>query len=289
MTNFVIVADSCSDLPLDLVKQHDIRIIPMLVHFKQETFANHPDQREISNRAFYDRLRDKQVAKTSQINPEDFIREIEPLVSKGHDVLVVSISSSLSGSYNSMVLGRQMLLEKYPARKIEIVDSMSASLGEGFLVYQAVLQRTAGKSLEETAAYLESVKLKNCAVFTVDELGTLQRGGRISLTKAILGTLLNMKPALKIDDNGKLIPFAKARGRKNAIATLIDTFDGNLADEAVVFISHADAHDEALRVKEEILKRRPGIRTIIVGEIGPVIGAHAGPGTLAIFFFGNQR
>ncbi len=289
MSQFLIAADSCSDLPLDFVIEHDITIIPMLFHFKQEAFLNYPDQREITNRAFYDRLRDKQVAKTSQINPKDFIAAIEPFVKEGNDVLIVTLSSLLSGSYNSMVIGRQELLEKYPDRKIIIVDSLLASLGEGFLIYQAVLARKEGKSIEETGAFLESIKLKDCALFTVDELGTLQRGGRISLTKAIFGSFLNMKPILKIDDSGRLVPFAKARGRKNAISILLETFDNKLQDERAVFISHADNPDEAENVRNEILKRHPNIGTIVVGEIGPVIGAHTGPGTIAIFFLGNQR
>ena len=289
MSRFVIVTDSCSDLPLELVEKHHVHVIPMNVHIKHETFLNHPDQREITNQAFYARLRDKQVAKTSQINPEDFVREVEPLLKSGSDVLVVTISSSLSGSYNSMVLGRQDLLEKYPSRHISIVDSLNASLGEGFLVNQAILKQEQGLSLEETAKFLEELKLRVCSLFTVDELGTLLRGGRISFTKAFLGTLLNMKPALKIDENGKLVPWAKARGRKNAVAMMLDKMDEIIADDSVIFISHADSAEEAERVRQEVATRHPNAKTILVGEIGPVIGAHAGPGTLALFFIGKAR
>lgn len=289
MQKFVIVTDSGSDLPLDFVTKHDIHVIPLVVHFKHETFKNFPDQREIKTKDFYARLREKQVAKTSQINSEDFIQYVEPLLAQGQDVLTVTISSTLSGSYNSMLIGRDMLLEKYPDRKIVIVDSISASLGEGFVVHLAVLERAKGRSLEQVAQYLEDVKLKVCAIFTVDELGTLMRGGRISVTKAFLGTLLNMKPLLRINDEGKLVPFGKARGRKNAVNTLIDTLDGALADTDTLFIAHGDIEEEALRVKDEILKRHPDIKSVLVSDIGPVIGAHAGPGTLAFIYVGKAR
>jgi len=289
MSRYVIVTDSCSDLPLEITAKHQVHVIPMNVLFKHETFKNYPDQREITNHAFYERLRAKQVAKTSQINPEDFIAEVEPFLKKGHDVLVVAISSSLSGSYNSMVLGRQDLLEKYPGREIAIVDSLSASLGEGFLVYLAILQQATGKSLGDNAAYLESIKTRVCALFTVDELGTLMRGGRISVTKAILGTLLSMKPALKVDEQGKLIPWAKARGRKNALTLMFDKMDEIIAEDEIIFISHADSADEAERMRQEVVRRHPNVKTLVVGEIGPVIGAHSGPGTLALFFIGKAR
>jgi DegV family protein with EDD domain len=181
------------------------------------------------------------------------------------------------------------MLEKYPNRSIILIDTLSASLAEGLLVYKAVQKANEGADLETTAAYVESIKLNNLALFTVDELGTLLRGGRISLTKALLGTLLNMKPALKVDDHGKLVPFSKARGRKNAINEILNAMDQKITDTDTVFISHADSVEEALRFKEEIEKRHPDIKEIVVGEIGPVIGAHAGPGTLAVFFFGSAR
>lgn len=289
MQKFVIVTDSGSDLPLDFVTKNDVVVIPLVVHFKHETFKNFPDQREIKTKDFYARLREKQVAKTSQINSEDFIQYVEPLLQAGKDVLTITISSTLSGSYNSMIIGRDMLLEKYPDRKIVIVDSMSASLGEGFLVHLATLHRAKGRSIEETAKTLEEIKLKVCAIFTVDELGTLMRGGRISVAKGLLGTLLNMKPLLKINDEGKLVPFGKARGRKKAVTDLLDELDKQIDDFTDVFIAHGDIEEEALKVKEEILKRQPNIKSVLVNDIGPVIGAHAGPGTLAFVYIGKSR
>jgi DegV family protein with EDD domain len=289
MQKFVIVTDSGSDLPLDFVTKNDVVVIPLIVHFKHEAFKNFPDQREIKTKDFYARLREKQVAKTSQINSEDFIQYVEPLLQAGKDVLTITISSTLSGSYNSMIIGRDMLLEKYPDRKIVIVDSLSASLGEGFLVHLATLERAKGRTIEETSKFLEEIKLKVCAIFTVDELGTLMRGGRISVTKAFLGTLLNMKPLLKINDEGKLVPFGKARGRKKSIMDLLDEIDKQIDDFADVFIAHGDIQEEALKVKEEIIKRQPKIKSILVNDIGPVIGAHAGPGTLAFVYIGKSR
>ncbi len=289
MNRFLIVADSCCDLPLEIIKQHDIRILPMTVHFKHESFQNFPDQREISNRVFYNRLRERQIAKTSQLNPADFVSAIEPLVKEGYDILMITLSSALSGSYQSMLVGREQLLEKYPDRTMIIIDSLLASLGQGFLVYQAAQLKNEGQTLEAIAEQIESVKPKVCGLFTVEELGTLMRGGRISLTKAILGTLLNAKPALRIDANGKLVPFARARGKKNAILVLLNEMDRLLDHQKLVMIAHSDSRDEAERIKEEILKRHPDIEALIVGEIGPVIGAHTGPGAVGIFFIGTER
>ena len=146
MNRFLIVADSCCDLPLEIIKQHDIRVLPMTFHFKHESFRNFPDQREITNRVFYNRLRDRQVAKTSQLNPSDFVTAVEPILEEGYDVLMITISSALSGSYQSMLGGREQLLEKYPDRKVVIIDSLSASLGEGFLVYHAALLKKQGQA-----------------------------------------------------------------------------------------------------------------------------------------------
>ncbi len=289
MNRFVICTDSGSDLPLDIVQKYQIHVLPLTVHFKHESYRNYPDQREITNHDFYARLREKQVAKTSQINAEDFIQAVTPLLEQGLDLLVISISSALSGSHDAMVLGSAPLLERFPNQKIVIIDSLAASLGEGFLVYQAALKQQEGLSLEATAAFLDQMKQQVCAIFTVEELGTLQRGGRISLTKAVLGTLLNMKPILKIDRDGKLVPIEKARGRKNAVNALLNKFNADIVNEDIVFIVHADCEEEALRVKDEISIAHPHIKQFIVAEIGPVIGAHAGPGTIALVYVGSAR
>jgi DegV family protein with EDD domain len=289
MAKFIIVTDSCSDFPNELVLKHELNVLPLMVHFGEETFKNFPDEREISNKAFYDRLRNKQIGKTSQVNPEDYVSFVEPLLIQGLDVLTISLSSALSGSCNSMVVGRAQLLEKYPDRKIVIVDSLNASMGQGLLVYKAILLQKAGKTLEKAAEAIEALKLKICSLFTVADLGTLQRGGRISLTASFLGNLLQLKPVLHVSNEGKLEPWGKVRGRKAAILAMLEKMDQQIADDEVIFLSHADCEDEALSLKEEILKRHPNNKTFVISSIGPVIGAHSGPGTLAVFYVGKAR
>jgi DegV family protein with EDD domain len=289
MTDFIIMSDSCSDLPNDYVIENKIPIVPLRVHFKEETFQNFPDGREITNKDFYERLRNKEVATTSQASPEGFIEVAEPFLKKGLDIISFAISSSLSGTANAMMVGRQTLLDQYPDRKIFIVDSLSASLGEGLLIFKAVEMKKAGLSIDEIYEKIESIKLKNAALFTVNELGTLQRGGRISLTKALLGTLLNMKPALHLNDDGKLVPWDKARGRKNALAMILNRYEELVENEDIVILIHSDCLEETERVKEELMRRRPNIKQLIIGEVGPVIGAHTGPGVVGLAFIAKHR
>jgi DegV family protein with EDD domain len=219
-----------------------------------------------------------------------FMEAFEPILREGKDVLYIGFSSALSGTYNSAHLAAKELQTVYPDRKILTIDSKGASMGLGLLVYYAYLGKKDGKSINQLTAYIESIKLKITHLFTVDDLGTLMRGGRLSVTSHILGTLLKVKPILHVSSEGKLIPLHKIRGRKHALAAMIEMTQEYIDSsfEQTIFISHGDCIEEAMFVGEE-LKKRLKIKDIIYGYVGPVIGAHSGPGTIAIFFQGFKR
>lgn len=290
MEKFIIITDSCSDLPIELVNELSLHVLPLSVDVDGKSYYNYPDEREITNKDFYDLLRNKRIAKTSQLNSNDFIEYFEKYLQENYDILYIGFSSALSGTYNSSRLAAIELNEKYPNRNIVTIDSLSASMGQGLLLYFACNMKKEGKSLEEIANWVEENKLKLCHLFTVGELGTLKRGGRLSASVALIGTLLNVKPILHVSDEGKLIPLTKARGRKSSLEKLIDLMEDKIENPTnqTIFISHGDCFEEAEFVGNKI-KERYGVKDIIFGYIGPVIGAHAGPGTIAIFFIGNSR
>lgn len=286
----VIVTDSCSDLNKDLIKELGIIVIPMHFSFGNENFSNDPLKAEMSNKEFYDRLRCKEVAVTSQVTIEDCLKYVKPLLEEKKDVLCLAFSSALSGTYNSMKLVSEMLKEENNEYHIEVVDSLCASLGEGLFTY-LVAKKAKEENLDLKSAYeyAESLKGNINHYFTVDDLSTLKRGGRLSATKAFLGTLLNLKPILHVDPEGRLVPIGKKLGRKASIINLLDYFKQRCTNNDVVFISHGDCLDEALLLKKKIEDIYKDIKVFVVSEIGPVIGAHSGPGTLALFFVGEGR
>ena len=217
---------------------------------------------------------------------------LEGVLRQGYDVLYIAFSSGLSGTYNSVRMAAEELSEEYPEATIAVVDSLCASLGEGLLVHKAVQMKEAGKSLAEIREWLEANKLHLCHVFTVDDLNHLYRGGRVSRTAAFLGTLANIKPMLHVDDEGHLIALSKVRGRKKSISRLVDMMEERLGDwkdkNDIIFISHGDCIEDANRLKE-LVEERTGIRAYLIDYVGPTIGAHSGPGTLALFFMGEKR
>jgi DegV family protein with EDD domain len=215
---------------------------------------------------------------------------MEPLLQEGKDVLVLAFSSSLSNTCNAAQMACRELSEQYPGRKVLCVDTLAASLGQGMLVYYAVQQKQKGRSAEEVKAWAEQNRLRMCHWFTVDDLNHLKRGGRISAATALFGSMLNIKPVLHMDDAGRLAAMGKARGRRASLDALVDRMEqtAEKPEDQVVFISHGDSPDDAEYVSSEV-KRRMGVKRVVIGEIGPVIGAHAGPGTLALFFFGSRR
>ena len=288
MSNFVILTDSSADLGDDLVRQLDVQVLPLSFTLEQQTYHNYPDNREMEPHAFYQKLRDGAVATTSAVNVSQYTEFLEPLLQAGQDVLILAFSSGLSATYNSSVIAVQELAEKYPERKLYTVDTLCASLGQGLLVYLAARERDSGKTIEEVRDWAEANKLSICHQFTVDDLHFLKRGGRISATTA--GSMLQIKPVLHVDNEGHLINIAKARGRQASLKALVDKMEKTAIDPAhqTVFISHGDCLEDAQMVAD-LVKERLGVPEVYLNPIGPVIGAHAGPGTVALFYVGTER
>lgn len=290
MSDFAIVTDSSCDLPSGIAEELGLTVLPLSFTMAGKEFRNFLDGREIPIRQFYEKLRSGVMAKTAAVNADSFVSAMEPLLKQGLDVLNVAFSSGLSNTYNAARLACEELAAKYPARKVLCVDTLAASLGEGMLVYYAAMRKRAGETVEQVCDWLEQNKLKMCHWFTVDDLNFLRRGGRISAATALLGGMLNIKPVMHMDDAGHLVSVGKARGRRAALNALVDKMQETAVDpgEQTVFVSHGDSQEDAEYVASEV-KRRFGTKTVILNHVGPVIGAHSGPGTIALFFFGVQR
>ena len=290
MSDFVILTDSSADLGADMVQQLDVQVLPLSFSMGQQIYHNYPDNREIDPHAFYQLLRQGEVATTSAVNVAQYTDALEPLLQAGKDVLVLAFSSGLSTTYNSSRIAVEELAEKYPERKLYTVDTLCASLGQGLLVYLAAKLRSEGRSIEEVRDWAEENKLHMCHQFTVDDLHFLKRGGRISATTAVVGSMLQIKPVLHVDNEGHLINIAKARGRQASLKALVDKMEKTAIDPAnqVVFISHGDCLEDAHTV-EKMVKERFGVKEVYINYVGPVIGAHSGPGTLALFYVGSER
>lgn len=290
MADFKILTDSCGDLSPALITQLELDVFPMFFRLGNKDYQNYPDDRELSNRVFYDNLRDGQVATTVAVNPAQWSELARPHLTEGKDILILAFSSGLSTTYQSACLAAEELREEFPDRKIEVVDSLCASMGEGLFCYHVARKRQSGATLEETRDYALSIRLQLCHWFTVDDLYFLKRGGRVSSTAALVGTMLQIKPVLHVDDEGHLIPVAKVRGRKAALNQLVKEMEATATDPAnqTVFISHGDCLEDAQYVKN-LIQEKMGTRNIILNPIGPVIGAHSGPGTVALFFLGTKR
>jgi len=290
MKKFIIATDSCSDLPNSLIQEMGVRVIPLSVEMEGKSYFHHPDERELSIATFYQNLRDKKVAKTSLINVGEFLVFFENLIKEKVDVLYIGFSSALSGTFQSSLIASGELKEVHPEAKIIPVDSLCASMGQGLLVWNAWKLAKAGKTIEEVAEWVEKNKQSICHLFTVDDLGTLKRGGRLSETQAFLGTLLKVKPILHVSNEGKLVALKKARGRSSSLEAMVDLMDGRITNPntQTVFISHGDCLDEAQKVGM-MIQERFKVADVLYNTIGPIIGAHSGPGTIAVFFFGNER
>ena len=290
MSDFVMLTDSSADLSAQMVQQADVEVIPLSFNIQGRTYHNYPDNREMDPALFYDMLRAGELATTAAVNVGEYVQAIEPFLEQGLDVLVLAFSSGLSGTYNSSRLAVEELQEKYPQRKIYTVDTLCASLGQGLLVWLAAQQRKEGKSIEEVRDWVEANKLSLCHQFTVDDLHFLKRGGRISATTAVVGSMLQIKPVLHVDDEGHLINIGKARGRHASLKALVDKMEKTVTEEGkkTVFISHGDCLKDAETVAE-MVRQRFGTQDIRINYVGPVIGAHSGPGTLALFYLGTQR
>ena len=289
MSNYVIITDSC-DLPDRLVRELELEVLPLAFIMDGRTYRNYPDNREMSPEDFYGRQKDGLMATTNAVNVGEASDAMEAVLKQDKDVLVLGFSSGLSTTYNSFKIAADELAEKYPSRRIYTVDTLCASLGQGMFVYQAAKMRQEGKSIEEVRDWAEANKLRQCHWFTVNDLFFLKKGGRVSAATAVVGTMLQIKPVMHVDNEGHLIKADTARGRKASLKALVDKV-GELAENPasqVMFISHSDCLADAQYVADEI-KKRFGAREIIINSIGPVIGAHTGPGCVALFFTGNHR
>lgn len=290
MADYVIMTDSCCDMTSALAEELELSVLPLSLHMGDAVYRNWLDGREIGFQEFYAKIRSGQLATTSAVSVGEFAAEMRKILSAGKDILCINFSSALSATYQSAAIAAADLAEEFPDRKILVVDSLCASLGQGLLVYLCAQERRKGRSLEEVHTFAEETKGKVCHWFTVDDLNHLKRGGRISAATALFGTMLSIKPVMHVDDGGHLVPVSKARGRKSSLLALVDQMEATAIDPAsqTVFISHGDCEGDALFVAGEITHRF-GTRDIRLNYVGPVIGNHSGPGTLALFFLGTKR
>lgn len=289
MRYYTIVTDSSCDLPAPLLEKMGIRVVPLAVNLDGKTYFNYPDGRAIGFEEYYAQLRSGKQATTSAVNMSLFRTVMEAELIAGHDVLYLGFSSGLSGTFNAGAMAARELQEEYPEFELIAVDTLCACMGQGLLVYLAALEKAGGKSMHEVRDFVEAQKLHICHWYTVDDLQHLKRGGRIGGTTARLGTMLNIKPVMNMDNEGKLAAVSKARGRAAALRALVDKVGEQAIEpeKQTVFIAHADCYDDAHKVAE-MVHERFGSKSLI-NYIGPVIGAHAGPGTVALFFVGKER
>ena len=282
-----IVTDTCCDFPQQMYEELNLAVARLSVNYKGQSINEYP---EAWLKQMYAGLRAGEEATTAAANPQDWQDVIEPIVQGGEDALVLAFSSGLSTTYQSAVIAAQELMEQYPERKISVVDTLCASMGQGLFVWYACQKRDAGLSLEDLTAWCETNKYNLCHWFTVDDLMYLKRGGRVSAATALVGTMLQIKPVLHVDDAGHLINVSKARGRKASIEALAKKVGelGIQGANETVFISHGDCIADA-NLLAEMLKERYGVKNVVISYVGAVIGSHSGPGTLAMFFLGNKR
>ena len=287
MNQYQIITDSTCDFPNEMYAQLQLTVVPLTVNFRGQ---EQEDTNDDSLKQIYNGLRSGEAATTSAINPQRWSAAMEPALRQGRDVLVLAFSSGLSTTYQSAVIAAEELRETYPQRKIYVVDTLAASLGEGLLVWYACKKRDEGMDIDGVYRWVEENKLHLCHWFTVDDLMYLKRGGRINAATALVGTMLQIKPVLHVDDEGHLINVAKTRGRKTAIEALAEKMrrSGAGYDNRFVTISHGDCREDA-EYLAKLLKERCGVEEVFISYVGAVIGSHAGPGTVALFFLGDKR
>ena len=284
--SYQIITDSCSDLTEAQLKSLQVSCANLTVMYNGENHTSFSDPAAV--KAFYDEIRGGVMATTAAANPDDWAQMMKPALEAGEDVLVITFSGGMSTTYQSAVIASKDLQEEYPQRKIIVIDSLAAALGQGLLVYHACHKRDEGMGIEELAAWVEENKFHVAHWVTVDDLSHLKRGGRISATSAIVGSMLNIKPIIHVDNDGHLINTAKVRGRKAAMEYLVKKFTETCTDFDTVFIGHGDCPEDAAAL-EAMLREAHPIKEVVTGYVGPVIGAHTGPGVLVVFFMGTSR
>ena len=289
MRDYVIITDSSCDLPEDLVRQWDLTVVPLSVEIGSARFYNTPEEAP-DGHTVYSRLVKGEPVKPSAPNVEEFTASMRPILLDGKDILNLSFSSALSATYQNACIAAEELKEEFPDATILTVDTLAASLGQGMLVDLALEQQRQGRTIWEVRDYIESNKLHLCHWFTVGDLSQLRRGGRLSAGKAILGNLLHIKPVLHVDDNGRLVPMDSVKGRKKSIEAMFEKMRETVTEPQSqrIYISHGDCLDDA-QMLADMAREQLGVQSVTIGYVGPVIGAHSGYRTLALFFLGTKR
>ena len=287
MREFVITVNRTVDLPKEWLKERNVPVLPLKYTIDGQTYQ---DMEGLSAKEFFQKLREGHMSVTSQINPEEAREMMEPFLKEGKDLLHLAFSSGLSGTYNSMRIAAEELAEDYPDAKIIVIDTLCACMGEGLLLYKVLQLKDQGKTLEEIAEWVEANKLHICHNVTVDDLNHLHRGGRISKTAAVFGTLVQVKPIIHMDENGKLQVIGKERGRKRSLNKIVDMAveQSEGWENDMVMITHGDCIEDAEYVAERV-KEKLGNPEVLINNIGTVIGSHTGPGVVAVFLMGNKR
>ena len=288
MRDYILFADSACDISCDLLNEWGVKYCSLSLVFSGDTkeYSDH----EIPAHEFYDRMRNGALPKTSAANMGKFYDAFEAIVKEGYDILYLGFSSGLSATCNFAREAAEEIMSEYEGSKVVVVDSLCASAGYGLLLKLLVDKKAAGATIDEVATFAENTKMNVMHWFTVDDLKYLKAGGRISATTALLGGMLNIKPVMKVDENGKLVSVSKARGRKAALKAIADMFEQTAIDkkDGLIYISHGDCIDDA-NLLADMLKENSGATVNLITNVGPVIGSHSGPGTLALFFLVNER
>lgn len=289
MREFIISTETNSDMDPAFLAENKVCVIPHYYTVEEDMYG---EDKELTIKEFYDAMREGKKAATMASNPAVILDKFEEIAKEGKDILHISFSSALSSGYNNIVNGAEEIMEQHPEMKIIVIDTMSASLGEGIMIQKALDMKKEGKTIEETADWIKERVANINVQFTVDDLNFLYRGGRLSKSSAVLGTVIGIKPILYVDKEGKLVALDKVRGRKKSLMTLVDNMEakiGAFKDEQIfVGVIHGDCEEEAEFVAGKI-KERFGYDNILIRPIGPSIGAHSGPGALGIVFLGDEK
>ena len=287
MRDYVITVNSTVDLPKEWLEERRVPVVPLKYTIDGETYT---DMEGLTGKEFFAKLREGKMSTTSQVNPEEAAEMLEPFLKEGKDILHLGFSSGLSGTLNSMKIAGEMLEDKYPEAKVIVIDTLCACLGEALLLYKALQQKEKGMNIDELAQWVEDNKLHICHNVTVDDLNHLHRGGRVSKTTAVLGTLVQIKPIIHMDNNGKLQVIGKERGRKKSLNKIVDMAveQSKGWDNDIIMITHGDCIEDAEYVAK-LVREKMGIDNILINNIGTVIGSHTGPGVVAVFCMGNKR
>ena len=287
MRDYIITVNSTVDTGKEWLKERNVPVIPLKYTIDGQEYT---DMYGLSDKEFFQKLREDKMSVTSQINPEEAKEMLEPYVKEGKDVLHLAFSSALSGTCNSMKIAAEELQEEYPEAKVIVVDTLCACMGEAMLLYYALKQKEAGKTIEEVAQWVEENKLHVCHNVTVDDLFHLHRGGRVSKTAAVLGTMVKVKPIIHMDDNGALQVIGKERGRKKSLHKIVDMAVERSKgwDNEIIMITHGDCLEDAEYVAK-LVREKMGVENVFIHNIGTVIGSHTGPGVVATFCMGNKR